>query len=103
MKNFRMPRSAIIIVAAIAVAAPAMMNLSQIASAAKSIYSTIFTPPQTLTRAGSGFRCDNSKGVKMYGNYSHDNAGEGFGVHKCDDADITGNISEHNGFPPDKK
>ena len=91
------------VAAVLAVATPIILNLSQITAAAKTIYSAIFTPPQTLTTAGGGFDCDNSKGVTMRYNYSHDNAGKGFGLHKCDGADVTGNISEHNGFPVDKK
>jgi hypothetical protein len=61
---------------------------------------TVQAPAREGRRPSAGFGCDNSKGVKMYGNYSHDNAGEGFGIHNnCDDAEITGNISEHNGYP----
>jgi hypothetical protein len=60
-------------------------------------------PAPAAPRIGGGFGCENSKGVKMFNNYSHDNAGDGFGLHGCDDAEVTGNISEHNGYPLGKK
>ena len=64
---------------------------------------TVQAPPRERKQLGGGFGCANSKGVKMFNNYSHDNAGEGLGLHGCDDAEVTGNISEHNGYPAGAK